>query len=99
RDFHVTGVQTCALPILASRRPSATIWSAGKPVIAATRSAREFWNSLRNALPRSQACPPTRLLRSDDGSPPHDRRPSVQQWVFSDIGRASCRARVWYEQL
>src|SRR5207302_6712520 len=56
RDFHVTGVQTCALPISAS------------PPLAPARRQR----SRRR------------------GTGPHGRRVRVRE-----IGRASCRERVW----
>src|SRR5439155_15596934 len=41
RDGHVTGVQTCALPI--SRAPGAVLVGGGSVVVRERFSAREFW--------------------------------------------------------
>src|SRR5690606_39390977 len=78
RDFHVTGVQTCALPI-SRREPTATDAAAAARRVASPRGRRAAGGERRprRAAPRGRGLP-----RRPD---PRPRR---------EIGRASCRARV-----
>src|SRR5690606_40390057 len=90
RDFHVTGVQTCALPILLPRLRGAprrargtaraararTLAGAPRPAPAEQEPARAAGASGRGGA-RGRG-------RGDDARP--DR---------TEIGRASCRERVW----
>src|SRR5690606_39717016 len=84
RDFHVTGVQTCALPI----SPACQTWSAN--VAAGVRPAADdgmngkpiHWDSMVSTPPTSPG------FSSGYSWPPWQLDPSTQ------IGRASCRERV-----
>src|SRR5690606_40154929 len=88
RDFHVTGVQTCALPISAvwgtpthpSRPPSSGIT---QPPVLATVLRRLYEESLDKARARTMA---VRLL---------PRVLAFHRWLYRvrEIGRASCRER------
>src|SRR5690606_40996811 len=84
RDFHVTGVQTCALPI-SCRRPSG--YSRRAPAIPVPGSEAK--------VPSSVSSQPgwgtVSLLRKTTYSPRASARPSLQA---AKIGRASCRERV-----
>src|SRR5262249_58353779 len=81
RDWSVTGVQTCALPILADAR-CLTSWE--------TRATRSRLNSSRSTawtcLPFTKAACST--SRTWAGS-----RDTSRHWRI-EIGRASCRERV-----
>src|SRR5436309_5622791 len=79
RDFHVTGVQTCALPISACRARSLRRWPASRRP-SACRCLR--------AIAR-----PTHS-RGARAAPPADRRRWEQDPSDQEIGRASCRERV-----
>src|SRR5690606_40295633 len=86
RDFHVTGVQTCALPI--SHGASAACTGAAPSV--GPCHAPPPWGPPE--VGRSPAAP----LPSDAGTGEH---PSTRQHRprhrIREIGRASCRERVW----
>src|SRR5690606_40232268 len=74
RDFHVTGVQTCALPIFAGLRT--TQMSINGDGVVVTHKDSGGW----------------RELLSGAGT----RSVSVgAAGIFLEIGRASCRERVW----
>src|SRR5690606_40822947 len=81
RDFHVTGVQTCALPIYF-------------PQIACCRSAQNVFYSdeairfVASATPRSRPHPRQRPRRCGTA------RIGVSTTPQAKIGRASCRERV-----
>src|SRR5690606_40377765 len=88
RDFHVTGVQTCALPIYGARRAVADLEeahqarrlaAARQPLVLAAQ-AREVGAGARAVLEQARF--------------PH---PQVHDPVLVDekIGRASCRERWW----
>src|SRR5690606_12328348 len=63
RDFHVTGVQTCALPISDSMRPESA-------ATAATRRARLGWCLLGLHHPPIAASPPPRCAGCQTGAWP-----------------------------
>src|SRR5690606_40946931 len=79
RDFHVTGVQTCALPIL----PFSALaggWEADDPVHPADIDRMFVSLAPPGFDPGGSALLPER----------------VNGWAeMSEIGRASCRERVW----
>src|SRR5690606_40954588 len=80
RDFHVTGVQTCALPIytILGQKPRKRRFSAERP-------PRQRPNS-----PRRTAARPTSSVRPRSATTARSRRRPCRE-----IGRASCRERVW----
>src|SRR5690606_39533958 len=94
RDFHVTGVQTCALPIYhggdpATQRrrgfPRSALRSVGLPgPLGAHAPAPQ---AIARATSRGRGL--ARLTRGRD-TPPSRTRSATQ----TKIGRASCRARV-----
>src|SRR5690606_40688061 len=75
RDFHVTGVQTCALPISELAILTMAAW---------WRSSFEWWAHQPIAVKAGLDAGITEQIRLGD-------TPSFQQ----EIGRASCRERVW----
>src|SRR5690606_40116055 len=78
RDFHVTGVQTCALPICTAPTRTRRGSSRGSCRCGPRRGPRSFrW--------RPQEVRPLALRRS------LVLRPS---WLSFEIGRASCRERL-----
>src|SRR5690606_40180523 len=81
RDFHVTGVQTCALPISLFSRPRRSTGSSGSNAAPASCAP-----SLPRKLRRPILLAATRLSLSI---------PLSKLLVFFKIGRASCRERVW----
>src|SRR5690606_41160722 len=85
RGFHVTGVQTCALPICT--RAVNPFPARARPT-ACGRACTKRWVG-RPALhgPRRAESP---AFAATSGSPPPNRRRGARQ-----IGRASCRERVW----
>src|SRR5690606_40353360 len=86
RDFHVTGVQTCALPIYGTAIPSPVLGRSandrrsGQPAQRAARTARNRSGRQRRRLGRRSD---RALCRRSGGT-----------WRASQIGRASCRERV-----
>src|SRR5436309_7403725 len=78
RDFHVTGVQTCALPICSSRSDAG-----GKPASAPCRSA-----GARRASPGTRT-----HLAGASGARSGAAGAAARSW-HAEIGRASCRERV-----
>src|SRR5207253_7643479 len=95
RDGHVTGVQTCALPIsviaIDIPLPGATFFGADNYRAgriagdAAARWIREYWNGKLDKL----VC----LEQPESGPVPAAR---IQGQI--EIGRASCRERGWSEE-
>src|SRR5690606_40136810 len=84
RDFHVTGVQTCALPISPSSEPApegCASWPAGRE--RAWRVLRPARGSEGATLAASMTRFPLRVLETL-------RRHGM---VSPEIGRASCRER------
>src|SRR5699024_12127513 len=78
RDRNVTGVQTCALPILSLESDLSTL------------PEREIWQRIEALLARPENCqrglfPRISLLEFPDGT---------RRIGFEKIGRASCRERV-----
>src|SRR5206468_6446321 len=94
RDLIVTGVQTCALPILVSKAAgkgsSSTFHGRRRPLLeAASRSAEHILRSLTRTTPR-------RAGRSScwrAAAPTRSRLRTSVAWR-TEIGRASCRERV-----
>src|SRR5690606_40484710 len=89
RDFHVTGVQTCALPICECRAFRRAVILGGSMV-----ARLERWSDLPSRA---------RSLRPADRDLRDHHRLSVRTlWIFGtarlsdsrEIGRASCRERV-----
>src|SRR5690606_40945000 len=80
RDFHVTGVQTCALPIFdgGAHRELETEWFLEEPA---------------DPVPHRRELPGRRHGRILDEW--RHRSPSVGVPLRCKIGRASCRGRVW----
>src|SRR5690606_40605867 len=82
RDFHVTGVQTCALPIL-SRRPLG-------PESGADLGTRRAVDAVVHRLPaRSLPARRRTARRSGTGRPHAGESPRLA--AGPEIGRASCR--------
>src|SRR5207302_5894862 len=81
RDFHVTGVQTCALPICSYRRSCcmASVWREPAQLARA--------QSVLVTLARDCIC-------SDSPGQARSRAPCARIRCWSKIGRASCRERV-----
>src|SRR5690606_40739694 len=80
RDFHVTGVQTCALPILTLVKPD----EKGRPLLLSPRTYVHGWDpaAAEKFDPKAAKEIPSDL--------------AAGEIVLSDqIGRASCRERVW----
>src|SRR5690606_39635981 len=88
RDFHVTGVQTCALPICGGTSPSSRASAvANSPRVTAARTPRPTTPTSR----RRDACSTagaTELAES---------RQTIEgaSVTKNEIGRASCRERGW----
>src|SRR5256885_12714891 len=78
RDYKVTGVQTCALPISRDREDSALV--AFLPSVSAFQPRRQRVRRLARRLAPPSSTPPTR-------APARAAR-------NAEIGRASCRERV-----
>src|SRR5690606_41052550 len=89
RDFHVTGVQTCSLPISSPRLWSRSVtWYPAAPY--ATRSKPKWDRSPEPAKPADTTDP------AEAGAvpaPPHQRRRGTGRHHQHEIGRASCRER------
>src|SRR5690606_41056955 len=84
RDFHVTGVQTCALPIFTSTR-------------AAMRRLGRNWQRLHRLVYLAGLCATLHYLwLVKSGERIAAREPLIYFCVFAlliEIGRASCRDR------
>src|SRR5690606_40732980 len=88
RDFHVTGVQTCALPILrvVEHLPFQQPWIA---------TSGEQWQSLtRPELGRFRYSPTGQVFDYSQGSGGHGYAICLQCGRAAEIGRASCRESV-----
>src|SRR5690606_40349265 len=88
RAFHVTGVQTCALPISPSHSEPSAILARAVDVLAAP--AAGLWMAgvaadIRAVMPASDALARVAGGRGDPGG---------AAFEFDEIGRASCRERV-----
>src|SRR5207302_8319512 len=86
RDFHVTGVQTCALPILERRMAAAVM------ALARKRTASECIGRRSLSAPRERALQTTDRKKNREGFV-HVRRMTGDA-TSRQIGRASCRERV-----
>src|SRR5690606_39685323 len=92
RDFHVTGVQTCALPICRMR-----IEGAG--TVRGSVEGGGLYRELRIREPAPQAAQPapapapatTAPAVTPSATPPSTTAPSAPP-ATTEIGRASCRA-------
>src|SRR5207253_5470141 len=93
RDGHVTGVQTCALPIYKQQGRAKPYRLNGCPTVEAYFESLSLnYSTVRSWKSRAQQ----RLLQAaaDAGTKPEPKDPitdPVPQWK---IGRASCRERV-----
>src|SRR5690606_39667847 len=81
RDFHVTGVQTCALPI--SRRATGS-----SPGCGPGRAPPAAW-------PAAVRAPAPAVLRNSPGANRTAARRASRRGIRAEIGRASCRERVY----
>src|SRR5690606_41139831 len=79
RDFHVTGVQTCALPI----SPGEQATSAGWVMVQSSSPAMQ---EVFRAIGRLAASSVTVLITGESGT--------GKELIAREIGRASCRERV-----
>src|SRR5690606_39982353 len=91
RDFHVTGVQTCALPIslrcLASRRRGPSTTRAARGIVLLTIVSQDAGpESLGDLMHLAN------YLRL--GGRADDTSLGMPHWWMDEIGRASCRGRV-----
>src|SRR5690606_39658014 len=87
RDFHVTGVQTCALPIFSRSRSSLPLLKKGTALAGtSTVSPVRGLRPVRAGRLRTEKAPKPR----SSTRPPSDRVSVMQP----KIGRASCRERV-----
>src|SRR5690606_39666804 len=89
-DFHVTGVQTCALPISGTQRLSVP---AKCPVVRTSASP----GRVDDAEARAELDPAAgqRIVAiANDGDEAIIALNSLIDWVNAKIGRASCRERV-----
>src|SRR5439155_20848554 len=86
RDGHVTGVQTCALPISPDLRPSSSAASAISVMVRKFRSGRPSMEALVPKPPMKTVSNPARSTI----------RAVKTSWAprLRKIGRASCRERV-----
>src|SRR5690606_39621457 len=88
RDFHVTGVQTCALPI-SSGRPDVV-------VVVATRGRPERFAELLGSVAEMSTLDVRVAAGVDDDDPTLPRYLELidsSPVPLSEIGRASCRER------
>src|SRR5690606_41033389 len=86
RDFHVTGVQTCALPILQAH-----------PESGAAALARLIPDAATPALDRDAAEVQTQPAAGHRAVPAQRKCPEKSRQALErhrEIGRASCRGRV-----
>src|SRR5690606_39309176 len=95
--FHVTGVQTCALPISVSARawpPKAAAASSPHAAAVAASAFRPDRRFGQDALTRSMHGPaPERLKKRAEFLAV--QRGERRRGRLFQIGRASCRAREW----
>src|SRR5690606_40841739 len=82
RDFHVTGVQTCALPIYGA---------AGRVLVGVANAAHEPAHGLEDGVVTGPRRVGARLPETRERAI-HQARVLGRQ---REIGRASCRERVW----
>src|SRR5207302_5145214 len=88
RDFHVTGVQTCALPIFPGQVPR-TVTSAMEPRVATPVEALRIVTSV--AEPRAATRAAARRRATSVAESRAATRAAVRRTV--KIGRAPCRER------
>src|SRR5690606_40399745 len=86
RDFHVTGVQTCALPILSHRLAASPLFSDDALAALIDKTPREAYHV--NYSQRTPGNPPKRREGEIKGLTGHD--------VLEEIGRASSREAVGF---
>src|SRR6266511_5604387 len=89
RDFHVTGVQTCALPICQGRHRqpppreggSAPCWQTRSTTSSASTPTKtaipSLWSARLVRPPRTGPCPPTRSVTCTAIGSPSSRRQGV----------------------
>src|SRR5256885_5192527 len=90
RDYKVTGVQTCALPISCSRRPCKKKSKARTP----PRTGRLVARHLSGQLPAGLSVGPVQSGRLVSTKPREGSIRLADTHSRSEIGRASCRERV-----
>src|SRR5690606_39452793 len=86
RDFHVTGVQTCALPIWVRARRATDLAR-----LRSSASARPSASAMAGALASDWATAPRARCDGNPGTPDPRASPRTRR---GEIGRASCRERV-----
>src|SRR5690606_40489608 len=98
RDFHVTGVQTCALPIYAEPAHPVRLG----PENRLERVGRDDLEVVREVEAGGAVQDPPVLLDELDELEPLQvfgpQEHEVLEQVCEEIGRASCRERVWRTQ-
>src|SRR5690606_40568129 len=87
RDFHVTGVQTCALPILLLL----AAWAA-LPLFPGTSAASASGPLVPDPIPKPPATHPRLFVSSPADI--EELRARTATGLLAQIGRASCRERV-----
>src|SRR5690606_39852050 len=92
RDFHVTGVQTCALPIFAELAQALDIpvGTVKSRLFRARRLLRAVWT--RNATHESLSAVRSRAAGQSSATGQQGAIPLRPAWA-REIGRASCRER------
>src|SRR5439155_2654834 len=89
RDGHVTGVQTCALPISTPARSWVTVGPARSRTGSQSTAAADASQPGGDASPTNETTCVTPAA-CNSRQRPRDGTPAIQQ----QIGRASCRERV-----
>src|SRR5690606_40519248 len=90
RDFHVTGVRTCALPIFSQAEYAACVAEAACPPASAERPLADSPVLPAVGLSWQDAQAYAAWLSRRSGE--HYRLPRHGEWVLAEIGRASARA-------
>src|SRR5690606_40346309 len=94
-DFHVTGVQTCALPISRGRHPGCAQTEKPDDAVRPDLPPNRADGLSNGRLPAQTSYLAQRLRRGPAGlwrTPPIADRPRAL--LQTEIGRASCRERV-----
>src|SRR5690606_39322315 len=91
RDFHVTGVQTCALPICPRARRTLAERLGRRPLVGAT--VREPGERILRRFPAEFRADRLGDAAAESAEPPLARRPLLGADRLQEIGRAAWRGR------